>query len=101
MYRRDILETMTGGQVAFPSGTEDPSTIEDWEYMLDLMKKYFDASGMPETAGLIIPATGYFSTGELMAGFGIGGVDYIDNDGKAKYGIAEDTLYNYLTKMRE
>lgn len=101
VYRRDILETMTGGNIAFPSGNNEPSTVEDWEYMLGLMKQYFDTSGMPETACLIIPASGYFSTGELMGGFGIGGVDYITDDGKAAYGIAEDNFYNYLSKMKE
>lgn len=101
VYRRDILETMTGGNIAFPSGNNEPSTVEDWEYMLGLMKQYFDTSGMPETACLIIPASGYFSTGELMGGFGIGGVDYITDDGKAAYGIAEDNFYNYLNKMKE
>lgn len=101
VYRRDILETMTGGNVAFPSGNEDPTTIEDWEYMLDLMNQYFQASGMTEYAGLILPACGYFSTGELMSGFGIGGLDYIDENGKAAYGIASDNFYNYLVKMNE
>lgn len=101
VYRRDILETMTNGNVQFPSGEEEPTTVEDWEYMFDLMKQYFDASGMADTACLIIPATGYFSTGELMAGFGIGGLDYVDEDCNVRYGIAEDAFYNYLTKMKE
>lgn len=101
VYRRDILETMTGGNVAFPSGESEPTTIEDMEYMMGLMKQYFDASGMPETASLIVPACGYFATGELMAGFGIGGLDYIDENGKAQYGIAQDNFYNYLVKMKQ
>lgn len=100
VYRKDILETMTGGNVAFPSGADAPSTIEDWDYMLPLMKQYFDAAQMAEYGCLIIPATGYFATGELMAGFGIGGAQYIE-DGVVKYGIAEDAFYNYLVKMRE
>lgn len=101
VYRRDILETMTEGNVSFPSGSEEPSTIEDWDYMLDLMNQYFQGAGMAEYAGLILPVCGYFSTGELMAGFGIGGLDYINADGKAAYGIAEDNFYHYLEKMRE
>lgn len=101
VYRRDILETMTGGSVAFPSGNEEPATVEDWEYMLDLMNQYFGASGMAEYAGLILPVCGYFSTGELMAGFGIGGLDYIDENGNAAFGIASDNFYNYLEKMHE
>lgn len=101
VYRRDILETMTGGNVAFPSGSEEPATIEDWEYMLELMTQYFQAAGFEEYAGLILPACGYFATGELMSGFGIGGLDYITADGKAAYGIADDNFYNYLVKMNE
>lgn len=42
VYRRDILETMTGGNVQFPSGNEEPTTVEDWDYMLPLMKQYFE-----------------------------------------------------------
>ena len=55
---------------------------------------------MAEYAGLIIPAVGYFSTGELMAGFGIGGLQYVE-DGTVKYGISQDAFYDYLTKMKE
>lgn len=101
VYRRDILDTMTGGNIAFPSGESEPATIEDMEYMMGLMKQYFDATGMPETACLIVPSCGYFATGELMAGFGIGGLDYIDENGEAQYGIAQDNFYNYLVKMKQ
>ena len=101
VYRRDILETMTGGNVAFPSGSEEPTTIADWEYMLELMKQYFTAAGLPDYACLILPATGYFSTGELISGFGIGGSDYLKEDGSVGYGIAEANFYNYLVKMKE
>lgn len=101
VYRRDILETMTGGNVAFPSGNAEPTTIADWEYMLELMTQYFKVAGMKDYAGLILPAVGYFSTGELMGGFGIGGSDFIKDDGKVAYGIAEDNFYNYLVKMKE
>jgi len=101
MYRKDILETMTEGNIAFPSGEEEPVTIEDWEYMLDLMKTYFEASGMTDTACLILPSTGYFSSGELLAGFGIGGTTYIDEEGNVQCGIASDNMYNYLVKMKE
>lgn len=100
VYRKDILDTMTNGNIQFPSGKDVPTTIEDWDYMLPLMKQYFDSSEMAESACLILPATGYFSTGELLAGFGIGGEVYVE-DGDVKYGIAEDKFYNYLKKMNE
>lgn len=100
VYRRDILETMTGGDIQFPSGNDAPATVEDWDYMLPLMKQYFESAGMAEYACLIIPAVGYFSTGELMSGFGIGGWQYVE-DGNVKYGLSQDAFYHYLTKMKE
>lgn len=101
VYRRDILDTMTGGNIAFPSGNSEPTTVADVEYMLDLMKQYFDAAGMAVSAPIIIPACGYFPTGEFMNGFGIGGMEFVDTDGKVKYGIAEDKFYNYLVTMKD
>lgn len=101
MYRYDILDAMTGGNIAFPSGNENPATIQDWDYMLPLMKQYFEASGMSETACLILPAKGYFENGALLEGFGIGGTDYVDKDGNVQYGIAQDAFYDYLVKMKE
>lgn len=101
MYRRDILETMTGGNIAFPSGEDHPATVEDWDYMLPLMKAYFDASGMEDTACLIIPAAGYFQMGNLISGFGIGGMTYVKKDGSIGYGPAEPEMFNYLKKMNE
>ena len=38
VYRADILDVMTGGNPQFPSGNSEPTTIEDWEYMLPLFK---------------------------------------------------------------
>ncbi|MCM1049229.1 MAG: hypothetical protein NC433_12485 [Clostridiales bacterium] len=101
-YRRDILETMTGGNVQFPSGNENPVTVEDWDYMLPLMKQYFDASGMTDTACLIIPACGYITSGELSSGFGTGAIYQLASDGKTvEFGAATDNFYNYLQKMHE
>ena len=101
VYRRDILEEMTNGNVKFPSGENQPTTVEDWDYMLPLMKEYFENAGLQEYAPLIIPANGYWGSGEVMSGFGIGGTDYIDDSGKVQYGIASDAFYNYLVKMKE
>ena len=101
VYRRDILDTMTDGNIAFPSGETEPTTIADWEYMLDLMTQYFKNAGIVDHAGIILPAVGYFATGELMGAFGIGGLDYVDDEGKVRYGIAEDNFYKYLTTMKD
>lgn len=102
VYRRDILETMTGGNVQFPSGNAEPTTVEDWDYMLPLMKQYFEYSGMPDTACLIIPAIGYVVTGELQAGWGVPAVFGLSPDGKTvEFAPATDHFYNYLSKMHE
>lgn len=102
VYRHDILETMTGGNVQFPSGNDTPTTVEDWDYMLPLMKQYFEATGMPDTACLILPAVGYMATGELQAGWGAGGTLYLDEAcKKIEYTPATDRFYNYLVKMNE
>lgn len=100
VYRRDILETMTDGNVAFPSGNDEPITVTDWEYMLELTKQYLDATGMPDTAPLIIPYNGYFTTSEILAGFGCSGGWQVA-DGKVAFGPTSPEFYNYLKKMRE
>lgn len=102
VYRRDILETMTGGNVQFPSGNDEPTTVEDWEYMLPLFKMYFEAAGMPEYACLILPAIGYTATGEIQNGWGATGVFGLDTDLKTvQFGPATDYFYNYVAKMHE
>lgn len=100
VYRRDIVDTMTGGYVFFPSGNEEPTTVEDWEYMLELMKQYFEAAGFKDYAPLILPYNGFFTTGELLNGFGTAGDYYVVN-GEVKYGPATKEFYNYLVKMHE
>ncbi|NLO83819.1 MAG: extracellular solute-binding protein [Clostridiales bacterium] len=101
VYRRDILETMTGGNVQFPSGNDDPTTVEDWDYMLPLLKAYFEAAGMQDYAVLIIPYYGYCPYGELMSGFGFTGSDYYVKDGQVRHGYMDDGFYDYLKKMNE
>lgn len=101
IYRHDILETMTGGNVAFPSGNERPTTVEDWDYMLPLMKAYFEAAGMPQYAVLMLPYYGYISYGELCTGFGFSGGDYYVENGVVSHGLLDAGLYDYLAKMNE
>ena len=99
VYRQDIIDTMTGGYVFYPSGNDKPITIEDWEYMLDLYQQYF-AYFDSETACLILPACGYFVSGELLTGFGAAPDFYVDN-GTVIYGPTQTAFYNYLVKMHE
>lgn len=100
VYRRDILDTMTGGYISFPSGNDEPTTIEDWDYMLPLLKAYFEAAGMTDYAALILPYNGLFAMGELATGFGVNTSYYLDGN-TVKFGPMEDGFYNYLLKMKE
>lgn len=100
VYRADILKSMTGGNVKFPSGNSVPTTIQDWDYMLPLFKQYFEAAKMKDYAPLIIPAGGFFGYSNILNGFGSNQGYYLDN-GKVKCGPLDDGYYNYLVKMRE
>lgn len=100
VYRRDILEAQTNGNVQFPSGNDEPTTIEDWDYMLPLFKEYFEAAGMAEYAPLIIPAQGVFPTNDLLGTFGTVTGYYLDN-GKVQYGQIQPGFYDFLAKMKE
>lgn len=100
VYRRDILETMTGGNISFPSGNDEPVTIADWDYMLPLFKQYFEAAGMTNHAVLMIPYNGYFPQGQLTNGFGVSTM-YYQSNGNVKFGAIEEGFYNYLKKMNE
>ena len=102
LYRHDILEEMTDGHVAFPSGNDVPTTYADWDYMLPLFKAYFEAAGLPQYACLILPYNGFFHYGEMATGFGFQTGDYYVNDkGEVGHGFLDDGLYDYLKKMNE
>jgi len=103
VYRHDLLEMMTGGNVSFPSGYDIPTTVEDWEYMLPLFKMFFEMAGMADFAPLIIPATGTFWFGELQSGFGFPspGFYYDTRTNIVNHGYLTDGFYNYITKMSE
>ena len=100
LYRHDILETMTDGNVQFPSGNDVPTTLADWEYMLPIFYDYFQAAGFADSAPLIIPASGVNHFGALMNTFGAyhhlfrrGGVVY--------HGILEPEFFDYISTMRD
>ncbi|MDR2178655.1 MAG: hypothetical protein LBP20_11560 [Treponema sp.] len=101
LYRYDILDSVTGGKVRFPSGNDYPKTIDDWEYMLPLFKSYFESRGVTDYAPLIIPYNGYFAAyGELVNSFGGRAAFYLDGS-TVKYGPLEESFFKYLKKMRE
>ena len=99
VYRHDILETMTGGNVQFPSGNNVPTTIADWEYMLPLFLEYFRGAGFADYAPLILPSNGVIHFGELMNSFGSYYHFYVRND-TVYSGILQPQFYNYVETMR-
>ncbi|MCD8068313.1 MAG: hypothetical protein LUE87_05410, partial [Lachnospiraceae bacterium] len=101
IYNRQILVDMTDDNIQFPSGNDEPTTVEDWEYMFGLMKEYFDGMGYTDYACLIIPYNGWFTTGDILTGFGTTGAFYVDDNGNVQNGIISDEFYNYLVKMKE
>jgi putative aldouronate transport system substrate-binding protein len=100
MYRHDILEKVTNGNVRFPSGNDYPKTIDDWDYMLPLFKSYFESRGTVDYAPLIIPYNGSIGYGDLVNSFGGSPMFYLDGS-TVKYGPLEEPYYKYLKKMRE
>jgi len=100
LYRHDILYTMTGGNVQFPSGNEGPVTIEDWEYMLPLFQQYFQAAGFADYAAFILPPNGVIHFGALMNSFGAYHQMFV-RDGVVYAGIMEPEFFDYITTMRD
>lgn len=100
VYRKDIVDSMTDDNPEYPSGNVNPVTVEDWEYMLELMKQYFEELGLTDYAPLIIPYQGYFSTNDIISGFGAYADFYLDGD-EIKFGPIESNYYNYLVKMKK
>lgn len=101
MYRHDILETMTGGNVQFPSGNEGPTTIEDWEYMLPMFLEFFEMAGFEDHAPLILPANpaGMFHFGELKSAFGTYYLFYV-RDHQVHGGMLGEGMFEYALTMR-
>jgi putative aldouronate transport system substrate-binding protein len=100
VYRYDLLDKATGGNIRFPSGNDYPKTIDDWEYMLPIFKEYFEAQKVADYAVLILPPMGAFPFGELATSFGAGSQYYLDG-AVIKYGAYDDAFYKYLKKMGE
>jgi hypothetical protein len=102
MYRHDILEAMTDGNVQFPSGNDAPTTIADWEYMLPIFLEYFQAAGYVDYAPMILPARpiGLYHWGELMSSFG-GYYTFYVRDDEVRAGILEPAMFEYVKTMRD
>ena len=62
--------------VIFPSGTDEPLTISDWEWMLEAFDKALTDRGWADNTdayGTTVYYPGFFSLGDLVSSFGGGG----------------------------
>ena len=86
--------------VIFPSGTSDPLTISDWEWMLDAFKKAIDDkgfSGNTDAYCTTVYYPGFFGMGDLVSSFGGGtGVWSKDADQNVYFSGTTDNFKTYL-----
>ena len=86
--------------VIFPSGTSDPLTISDWEWMLDAFKKAIDDkgfSGNTDAYCTTVYYPGVFGMGDLVSSFGGGtGVWSKDADQNVYFSGTSDNFKTYL-----
>ena len=86
--------------VIFPSGTSDPLTISDWEWMFEAFDKAIEERGWSDDSTsycISAPYNGYFQQGNLVSSFGGGnGYYYLDDEGKVSFDVTSDNFKTYL-----
>jgi hypothetical protein len=89
--------------VIFPSGTDEPLYISDWEWMLETFKTAIEAEGFNANSNaypVSIYYMGYIESGDLVSSFGGGGpMWYIDQNGDAQFGATGDNFKTYVEAM--
>ncbi len=88
--------------VIFPSGTSDPITVSDWEWMFEAFEKAIDERGWSDNSGAYcttITYGGYFAQGDLVSSFGGGTGYYYVNDGEVSFDGDSDTFKTYVECM--
>lgn len=119
MYRRDWIvkygknpetgEAFTGGytdsenvdswedDVVFPSGSEDPLYISDWEWMFEIFETALAEQGIDDSYCLSMYYPGFTWSGGLCSCFGESlPVWYMDDEGIVKFGAVTDNFRAYL-----
>lgn len=85
--------------VIFPSGTNDPLTISDWEWMYEAFDKAIKERGWEDDSNsycMSVSYMGYISTGNIVSSFGGGTGAYYIRDGKVSFDGASDNFKAYL-----
>lgn len=98
----DPMETYEDN-VIFPSGTSDPLTISDWEWMFEAFDKAIAERGWADDSGaygISIPYYGYSVMGDLTSSFGGGTGSYYVKDGTVSFDATSENFKTYLECMQ-
>ena len=85
--------------VVFPSGTNEPLTISDWEWMFEAFAKALEIRGELENSSAYcttIYYMGALATGDLVSSFGGGTGTYYVRDGKVSFDGASENFQTYI-----
>ena len=89
--------------VIFPSGTSDPITISDWEWMLEGFQEAIEDRGWADDSDAYpttITYAGHMQTGDLVSSFGGGTAMWsVNRDGKVEFGGTGDNFRAYVEAM--
>ncbi len=85
--------------VIFPSGTGDPITVSDWEWMFEAFAKAIEERGWADNSGaycMTIEYTGYSLQGDLVSSFGGGNGFFYVRDGEVSFDGTSDNFKAYV-----
>ena len=85
--------------IIFPSGTSDPLTISDWEWMFEAFEKAIDERGWANDSGAYCTTVyymGFMMTGDLVSSFGGGTGQYCVKDGEVSFDGNSENFKAYL-----
>lgn len=89
--------------VIFPSGTQDPITISDWEWMFTAFDKAIVERGWADDTGAYgfsLPYYGFGQLGDITSSFGGGTGSYYVKDGEVSYDGGSENFKTYLECMQ-
>lgn len=88
----------------FPSGFKTPVYISDWQWMFEIYEVAMAEEGIEDSYMISQFYPGYNANGDLVSGFGGGGVlwykEEVDGKTVAKFGATETGFRAYLECMR-
>ena len=100
MYRHDMVVDVHGEDFEWPSGQDEATTIADREFILESVVDYYEKYNIVGAYPLYLPPEGFYATGIMLNGFGIGGQDYVVDD-QVRFGMNDEGFYDYLQLMKK